>query len=103
MVYSLLKKKNLSATFCGRAEGLPAHDAIGKSEGFRRPGYIISVEPGIGFRTGHIAYQLNVPVAVYRNRTKSVDDLSDPTGQKHGDAAFADYLVNIGITYSFGK
>lgn len=103
MVYSLLKKKNLSATLCGRAEGLPAHDAIGKSEGFRRPGYIISVEPGVGFRTGHIAYQLNVPVAVYRNRTKSVDDLSDPTGQKHGDAAFADYLVNIGITYSFGK
>lgn len=103
MMYSMLKKKNLSATLCGRAEGLPAHDAIGKSEGFRRPGYIISVEPGVGFRRGNMAYQLNVPVAVYRNRTKSVDDLKDPTGQKHGDAAFADYLVNIGITYSFGK
>lgn len=103
MIYNLLKKKNLSATLCGRAEGLPAHDAIGKSDGFRRPGYIISVEPGIGYRTKRVAYQLNLPVAVYRNRTKSVDDLSDPTGQKHGDAAFADYLLNVGITYSFGK
>ncbi len=103
MIYNLLKKKNLSATLCGRAEGLPAHDALGKSEGFRRPGYIISIEPGVGFRTKHIAYQVNLPIAVYRNRTKSVDDLSDPTGQKHGDAAFADYLLNVGITYSFGK
>lgn len=103
MVYNMLKTKNLSATLCGRAEGLPAHDALGKSEGFRRPGYIISVEPGIGYRTRHIAYQLNLPIAVYRNRTKSVDDLADPTGKKHGDAAFADYLINVGITYSFGK
>jgi len=103
MIYSMLKKKNLSATLCGRVEGLPAHDALGKSDGFRRPGYIISVEPGIGYRAKRVAYQLNLPVAVYRNRTKSVDDRSDPTGQKHGDAAFADYLLNIGVTYSFGK
>lgn len=103
MTYSMLKNKNLSASLCGRAEGLPSHDLIGKSDGFRRPGYIISVEPGVGYRTKRLAYQLNVPVAVYRNRTKSVDDLSDPTGKKHGDAAFADYLINFGITYSFGK
>lgn len=103
ITYGLLKKKNLSASLCGRVEGLPAHDALGKSNGFRRPGYIISVEPGVGYRTSRIAYQLNLPVALYRNRTKSVDDLSDPTGRKHGDAAFADYLLNVGITYSLGK
>ncbi len=103
MIYSMLKKKNLSATLCGRVEGLPAHDALGKSDGFRRPGYIISVEPGFGYRAKRVTYQLNLPVAVYRNRTKTVDDRADPTGQKHGDAAFADYLLNVGITYSFGK
>lgn len=103
MTYSMLKRKNLSASFSGRAEGLPAHDAIGKSDGFRRPGYIISVEPGVGYRTKRVAYQVNVPIAVYRNRTKSVDDLADPAGKKHGDAAFADYLVNFSITYSLGK
>lgn len=103
MIYSMLRNKNLSATLCGRVEGLPAHDIIGKSDGFRRPGYIISVEPGVGYRTKRVAYQLNLPVAVYRNRTRSVDDLADPSGNKHGDAAFADYLLNIGITYSLGK
>ncbi len=103
MIYSMLKKKNLSASLSGRAEGLPARDAIGKSEGFRRPGFVISVEPGVGYQAKRMAYQLTVPVAVYRNRTKSVDDRSDPTGQKHGDAAFADYLVNFGVTYSFSK
>lgn len=103
MIYHLLKKKNLSATLSGRLEGLPARDAIGKSDGFRRPGYIISVEPGIGYRAKRVSYQLSLPVALYRNRTRSVDDRSDPTGQKHGDAAFADYLLNVGITYSLGK
>lgn len=101
MAYRFLKKKNLSATIAGRLEGLPAHDAIGKSDGFRRPGYVISAEPGVGFKTKRLVYQLNVPISVYRNRTKSVDDRADPTGQKHGDAAFADYLVNFGVSYSF--
>lgn len=101
MNYNFLKKKNLSATVSGRVEGLPAHDAIGKSDGFRRPGYVVSIEPGVGYKTKRVTYQLNMPIALYRNRTKSVDDLSDPTGQKHGDAAFADYLVNFGISYSF--
>jgi hypothetical protein len=101
--YSMLKKKNLSASLCGRVEGLPSHDAIGKSEGFRRPGYIVSVEPGVGFNAKRITYQLNLPVAVYRNRTRIVEDLADPNGTKHGDADIADYLLNVGIIYNFGK
>lgn len=101
MMYNMLPKKNLTATLSARAEGLPARDLIGKSEGFRRPGYIISVEPGLSFKAKRVSYQLSLPFAVYRNRTKSVDDQSDPTGQKHGDAAFADYLLNAGISYRF--
>lgn len=103
MNYSFLQKKNLKALLGGRIEGIPAHDALGKSEGFRRPGYIVSVEPGLNYSRKDWGFQLSVPFAVYRNRTKSVYDLADPTGQRHGDAAFADYLVNIGISYSFGK
>lgn len=103
ILYYLLKQKNLAVSLGGRMEGLPAHDALGKSEGFRRPGYIISVEPGIGYMAKRTSYQLNVPVALYRNRTKSVDDLADPTGRKHGDAAFADYLVNVSVSYRLSK
>lgn len=101
MNYDLLPKKNLKASLGGRFEGIPAHDALGKSEGFRRPGYIISVEPGLSFALKNWGIQCSVPFAVYRNRTKSVYDLADPSGNRHGDAAFADYLVNFGISYSF--
>ncbi len=103
MNYNLLQNKRLTASFGGRLEGIPAHDALGKSKGFRRPGYIISIEPGASYKAGKANFQLSVPVALYRNRTKSVYDLADPTHTRHGDAAFADYLLNIGMSYSFGK
>src|SRR6185503_1090718 len=38
-------------TFSGgvRVEGLPSEDLIGSSRGFRRPGYIVSVEPSLTY------------------------------------------------------
>src|SRR5262249_26411850 len=35
--------RGLSLSLAGRIEGVPVRDLIGKSEGFRRPGYAISV------------------------------------------------------------
>ena len=87
----------------GRLEGIPALDAIGKSEGFRRPGCIVSVEPGLVYFSNRFAATATVPVALYRNRVKSYSDLQDPTGKRHGDAAFADYVVNLSMSYFFGK
>ncbi len=86
----------------GRIEGIPAYDAIGKSEGFRRPGYIISAEPSVFYSFGQHTVGANVPIAIVRNRTQSVLDRQKEiqTGiPTHGDAAFADYLVSI--TYSY--
>lgn len=91
---------NLSLSFGGRIEGIPAHDIIGKEEGFRRPGYVISIEPGISYIHNQFAFSLNVPVAVERDRIQNVQDIM--TG-RHGDAAFADYLINAGIAYRFSK
>jgi hypothetical protein len=93
----------LSFSLGGRAEGVPAHDAIGKSEGFRRPGYIISVEPGLLYVRGNTNFAVNVPYALYRNRVKSVYDLADPLGKRQGDAAFADYLINFSVSHRFSK
>jgi hypothetical protein len=45
-----------------------------------------------------------VPVALVRNRTQSVPDkiTTQLTGvTAHGDAAFADYVVNIGMNIRF--
>ena len=71
---------------------------------FRRPGYILSAEPGITYRVKNIAVYAFVPIAVIRDRTHSVPDLRQTalTGvYTQGDAAFADYVVNIGLTVKF--
>lgn len=87
-----------------RDECLPVHDLIGGSDGFRRPGFIISGEPGITLKLNRVALYAFVPVAIIRDRTQSVPDkiTTELTGKNtHGDAAFADYQVNVGATVKF--
>lgn len=79
---------------------------IGKSEGFRRPGYIVSIEPSLSYNKKALNFNLNLPIALYRNRTQSYSDKqkTQQTGvYTIGDAAFADYLTNIVVSYHFGK
>jgi len=87
-----------------RDECLPVKDLFGKSDGFRRPGYIFSAEPGVTYRFKKIAIYGFLPIAILRDRTRSVPDIRSTqiTGNyAHGDAAFADYVVNVGITVKF--
>lgn len=93
------KIHGLSFSIGARFEGVPSHDLIGSSNGYRRPGHVLSAEPGISYSHKALNFGLSVPTAVYRNRVKSVYDLSDPSGERHGDAAFADYLVNFTFSY----
>lgn len=82
----------------GRFEGVPVHDLIGSSGGFRRPGYAVSVEPSMSWTHGAHTLSLAVPIAVQRNRQRSVPDIANGT---HGDAAFADYLILFGYWKRF--
>jgi hypothetical protein len=87
-----------------REEWLPSEDLIGGSAGFRRPGYIISFEPGATYNFKKVDVYAFVPVALVRNRTQSYSDKKQTaaTGKyTQGDAAFADYVVNIGATFRF--
>lgn len=99
--YALLPMSGLSVNVGGRVEGVASEDLIGGKEGYRRPGYVISVEPGVNWAYQQFNFSLNVPVALYRNRTKSVSDKAIGNGQ-HGDAAFADYLISLSAAYRFG-
>lgn len=95
----------LEISLGARYEGVPVEDLIGGSEGFRRPGQVLSFEPGIGYMKNNVSFNLSVPVAVYRNRPQSVTDLETEraTGQpRNGDAAFADYLINFSVNYRLG-
>lgn len=87
-----------------RMEGIPSSDLIGGDRGFRRPGYVIAAEPVLSRMGKRFDCYLAVPVALQRNRTQSYADklITRATGVKaHGDAAFADYAVNIGCTFKF--
>ncbi|RKR80783.1 hypothetical protein BDD43_0917 [Mucilaginibacter gracilis] len=98
----MLKQWTFSAGL--RDECLPVYDLIGGSDGFRRPGYIISAEPGITYAFHKITIYAFMPWALIRNRTQSVADkiTTDLTGvYAHGDAAFADYVINTGISVKF--
>jgi len=87
-----------------RKECIPVYDLIGGSGGFRRPGYVVSIEPGVNYRSNNISLYAYLPVAIARNRTQSVPDKikTDMTGiYSQGDAAFADLSVSMGMTIRF--
>lgn len=97
-VFPFPKTRSLAWSMSIRGEGIPSRDLIGKSDGFRRPGYAISLEPGIIFSKGKESWSFSVPVALLRSRTRSVPDIRD---NRHGDAAFADYLIIAGYSRRF--
>lgn len=108
------KPKNITFSLAGRAEGIPAYDAIGGQVAYRRPGYVIAIEPGASYRIGKHTLSLFVPKNIYRNRIQSAADIADQNLQNakitdpakfvhvQGDAAFADYSINLSYSIRFG-
>jgi hypothetical protein len=95
--------KQLTVSAGVRDECQPSSDLIGGSYGFRRPGYILSIEPGINYQFKKATLYAYVPFAIERNRTVSFYDKNRTAAgtPTHGDAAFADYVVNIGCSFRF--
>lgn len=92
--YMLLPEQGLSFTLNGRLEGSPPTDLIGGSEGRRRPGYAVAIEPGLVFTRNRWTVSFSAPVALYRNRQPNF------AGQE-GDAAFADFMTLATVSRSF--
>lgn len=102
--YTFNNIKGLSVSAGARLEGIPVRDLVGKSGDFRRPGYIWSLEPSLNYEYKKLVVFASVPFALVRNRTQSVTDIENSAIRgKHiqGDAAFADYSVNLGIATRF--
>jgi hypothetical protein len=88
--------KKLGASLSYRVEGVPRYDLIGRSDGFRRPGKEMYIEPGISFTTGRSTLQFNLPKGFYRYRAP------DPYTGAKGDATFPDVVALGTYSYRFG-
>lgn len=100
--YAFTSHKNLSVAAGARIEGIPVYDVIGGSGGFRRPGYAMSFEPAINYSFKKVNISASVPIVFERNRAQSVTDKENSVKRNtfvRGDAAFSDYVVNIGCSF----
>jgi hypothetical protein len=112
---SILRNRNLTLSIAGRFEGIPAYDVFGGQVAYRRPGYVGAIEYGASYRTGDHSIGLFIPFNLIRNRVQSAADIAqqniqnsgvtDASKMTHvqGDAAFADYSINITYAYRLGK
>jgi hypothetical protein len=97
--YLIWPKQSLVLSVAGRIDGVPVHDLVGDSGGFRRPGYAVSIEPGVSLMIKSWSFSVNTPVALYRNRQQSVAEKA--AGIAPFAAGFADFIVTCNVTKKF--
>jgi hypothetical protein len=90
--YIVWPSQGLSLSFGGRIDGIPEEDVWGDSDGFRRAGYAVYVEPGLNWSFGRNVLSVSVPVAVRRNLERT---------QYSSAGGFADYLVVAAFSHQF--
>ena len=79
--------------------GCRSHDLFGDSDGFRRPGYAFSIEPGFSYSTAKNTVALAVPWPSTATARRTCRDIEE--GGEGGDAAFADYLILASYIHRF--
>lgn len=96
---SVPKLRGLALSLGVRGEGVPVRDLMGDSNGFRRPGSIFSLDPGLMINYKRDTLSVNGPWALYRNRPPSVPEIQ--YNITNGDAFFADYTVIASLSHHF--
>jgi hypothetical protein len=94
--------KDITFSAGARIEGQPSEDLIGESNGTRRAGQIVSIEPGVSYKFKNTVIYLYVPVPVYKKTQQTVADKlrSEITGQYFvSPGGFANYLIFLGAFY----
>jgi hypothetical protein len=85
-----------------RMEGIPVDDLIGNNNGLRRPGYNISVEPGIVYIMKNLIIYSYVPIIMARETKQSFPD-KRITELSHtytiGGGGFANYVIFLGVQF----
>ena len=98
VAYELSSNLGLSVRLGGRLDGIPFHDLVGRSDGFRRPANIGYLEPGVTIGRGKHAIFFDLPVRVYSNFRPSAVDTQ--LGQV-GGGDLANYLLLAAYQFRF--
>lgn len=89
------KVRRVSIFVQGRVVGVPAHNVLTRTIGFRQPGYFVTVEPGISFSTSLASYTVSMP---WRVRAATIDNfLNRPV-----NSDFTRHMLVIGVEFKFG-
>jgi hypothetical protein len=88
-------EKWLIPSLAYRIEGVPVSDLFGASDGFRRPGVIGFVEPGLNFVFGRHLIGVNLAIRSY------VDIKDSPTSTRVEDATVPKYMLTAGYSVRF--
>jgi hypothetical protein len=98
-IYDVLPEHRLSVSLGGRIDGIPYHDLVGRSDGFRRPSYIVFVDPSVAFEWGRGTWTLSTPIRVHsRLATRS---MSMASGGTIGAGDLAGVLFFVGYARRF--
>ncbi|MDQ2867212.1 MAG: hypothetical protein M3R59_02200 [Verrucomicrobiota bacterium] len=100
LTQTLWPKIGLSASAGVRFEGVPKHDVIGDSSGFRLAGNSLSFEPSLTFTRDRQSFSVSVPVAFQRYGSNSVG-LERAGHGGPGFDAIADWQLILSYTRQF--
>ena len=85
-----------------RFEGSPVYDAFGGSNGQRRAGYAVSIEPGLNYKFKNSTFFVFVPLPVYRTTKQTAGDkaVSQITGvNTPSPGGMTNALVFLGVIF----
>lgn len=97
--YGVLPEQGLSVSLGGRVDGIPYHDLIGKSDGFRRPSVIVFLDPAVALDRGANTFTVSTPVRLFA-RLASANMLKGPGGSI-GSGDLAGVLMFVGYARRF--
>jgi hypothetical protein len=97
--YTVSRRSGVSLALGGRIDGIPYHDLIGRSQGFRRPGYVAFVDPGIAVDRGRSSFTLSAPVRVSQRLATS--QTTSASGGTIGAGDLASIVLFVGYARRF--
>lgn len=98
LAYAMQPKRGLSVSLGTRVDGIPLRDIVGGSNGFRRPGYSLYLDPGLVIARRRGTLTLNVPLRVHQNFERSLVDIQKGAS---GGGDLARYLIVVGYSLRF--